>query len=141
MTLGKRVLQVTNEGIKEISTFGEMKIKWIVIDKISVTPIYCFVSINQLPSIVIPKDKVKENFDDFVQVCRKFQEENFCIGCSVVRADTRTGSDGRNSKRFAAGQRKYTLTRAHTRGLRSLAPRATFLQPSREVIATTGDMM
>ena len=76
MTLGKRVLQVTNEGIKEISTFGEMKIKWIVIDKISVTPIYCFVSINQLPSIVIPKDKVKENFDDFVQVCRKFQEEN-----------------------------------------------------------------
>ncbi len=75
-TLEKRIMRATNEGLEEISRFGETKVKWMVIDNISVTPTHAFISIDQLPTIVIPKDKVKENFEEFVQACQKFQENS-----------------------------------------------------------------
>ena len=74
-TLDKRIMRATVEGLEEITRLGEIKIKWVAIDNISVTPNYAFITINQLPSIVIPKRKVKEKFDDFVQSCQSFLQE------------------------------------------------------------------
>lgn len=75
-TLSKRIMLATPESLEEISSFGEMKVKWMAIDDISITPTHAFISTDQLPSIVIPKDKVKEKFDEFVRACQKFQEDN-----------------------------------------------------------------
>jgi hypothetical protein len=73
-TLGKRILRASADGLEQISPFGEIKIKWAAIDNIHVSPLYAFISVGQTPSIVIPKDKVKESFNEFVHVCREYQE-------------------------------------------------------------------
>ena len=44
-TLGLRTLRATDEGLEEISAFGEVKIKWEAVDGITDTPAHCLISI------------------------------------------------------------------------------------------------
>jgi hypothetical protein len=73
-TLCKRVLPATGDGLEEISPFAESKVRWAVIDDITVTATHAFISIGQSPCMVIPKAKVPETFDLFIQTCRHYQQ-------------------------------------------------------------------
>jgi hypothetical protein len=74
-TLGARTLRATSEGLEEESHLGETKIKWSAIDEIDVTPQRIFISVAQVPSIVISRGQVSAgDLEEFVQTCRNHLE-------------------------------------------------------------------
>jgi len=74
-TLATRTLRATSEGLEEISSLGEIKIKWEAIEDLAVTPTYTIISIQQIPSMIIPKHGVSTgDYESFVNTCRQFLE-------------------------------------------------------------------
>ncbi len=74
--LDVRTLRATSEGLEEKSSFGETKVRWNTIDRITITPSYTFMSvIVQGYSVVIPKNQVRSgNYDEFVNACLNYQQ-------------------------------------------------------------------
>ena len=71
-TLAARTLRVNGDGLEEKSLFGEVKVKWEVIDELALTPTHAFISIQSVPSIIVPKDRISmDHFQSFVNVCRE----------------------------------------------------------------------
>lgn len=74
-TLGARTLRATSEGLEEESSLGEAKVKWSGIDEIDVTPQHIFISVAEVPSIVISRDQVSAgDVENFIQTCRNHLE-------------------------------------------------------------------
>lgn len=74
-TLGIRTLRATSDGLEEESPYGEIRLKWDVVDEIAVTPAHTFISIGQVPSLIIPKDQVSpEAYEEFIRACHSCKE-------------------------------------------------------------------
>jgi hypothetical protein len=71
-SLAMRTLRVTSEYLEEISSFGEARIKWNVIDNITSTPTHTFVTVvSEPPSLIIPRERISAgNYDEFIVACR-----------------------------------------------------------------------
>lgn len=71
------LLRATSEGLEEKSGVGEMKVKWEVVDGITITTTHVFISIQNTPSVVIPKDHISRgDFQSFLKIC----QENTKVG-------------------------------------------------------------
>jgi len=71
-TLAPRILSANSEGLVEKSGMGEIKVKWEVIDDLELTPTHAFISIQNVPSIVVPKDRISSgDFQSFVNACHE----------------------------------------------------------------------
>jgi hypothetical protein len=76
-SLAKRSLFVSEDSLVEKSSLGETKIYWQSITKLDVTPAYTFISIQGVPSMLIPKDRVSmEDYEGFIAECRKYVRES-----------------------------------------------------------------
>jgi hypothetical protein len=76
-SLAKRLLFVSEDSLVEKSDFGEIKIYWQSITKLDVTPAYTFISIQGVPSMLIPKDHVcMGDYEGFMAECRKYVRES-----------------------------------------------------------------
>jgi hypothetical protein len=76
-SLDKRSLFVSEDSLVEKSGFGEIKIYWQSITKLDVTPAYTFISIQGVPSMLIPKDRVSMgDYEGFMTECRKNVRES-----------------------------------------------------------------
>ena len=75
-SLATRSLFVFDDGLLEKSGLGEIKIKWASITKLDVTPAYSCISIQGIPSMMIPKDRVSlGDYESFMAECRKYVKE------------------------------------------------------------------
>jgi hypothetical protein len=85
-TLASRTLKATDEGLEEVSPFGEIKVKWDVVDEIQELPAHCLISIQQFPSVVIPKNRIDPKiYEEFVQICRKHRPDTLSKLLEVKR--------------------------------------------------------
>lgn len=67
-----RLLRATSEGLEEKSGVGEMKVKWEAIDGITITTTHAFISIQNTPSVAVPKDHISRgDFQSFLKVCQQ----------------------------------------------------------------------
>jgi hypothetical protein len=73
-TLGKRKLVATSEGLQETSSLGKIKVKWKQVSDIEVTADNTFISVKDIPSIIIPKTQIQdeEAYHRFVATCMSF---------------------------------------------------------------------
>jgi hypothetical protein len=71
--LTPRTLSATGDGLEEKSDMGEARLKWAVIGDLTVTPTHAFMSVQNIPSIVIPRDGISQgDFLGFVNACREY---------------------------------------------------------------------
>lgn len=71
-TLGSRTMIITDSSLEERTSWGQSQIKWDVIDKILVTPLFTLLSIQESFSVIIPKKRViSGDYDSFVEACRQ----------------------------------------------------------------------
>lgn len=73
-TLGKRKLVAAPEGLQEYSSLGKIKVKWKQITGIDVTSDNTFISVKDIPSIIIPKAQIQDedSYHRFVATCMSF---------------------------------------------------------------------
>jgi hypothetical protein len=71
-SLGMRTLRITADHLEEISSLGEAKTRWSVIESIKCTPTRAFITVaGDIPSMVIPKERTTAgNYDEFVTACQ-----------------------------------------------------------------------
>ena len=77
VTLNARTIQVSSDGLHELTEMGETNVKWDVINGIAVTPTHAFLSVQNVPSIIVPKVNLRnDDFQAFVNICREHIEKN-----------------------------------------------------------------
>ncbi len=71
-SLATRILRANNEGIEEISSIGETKLRWDAITDLAVTTTHAFIYVQNIPTIIVPKARVgNDEFMGFIEVCRE----------------------------------------------------------------------
>ncbi len=71
-TFAARTLRAAESGLEERSGMGEMTVKWEAIDDFSEDGEHAFMSLNGVPSVVIPKQRIiKGDFRAFAEACRE----------------------------------------------------------------------
>jgi hypothetical protein len=77
VTLNSRTIHVRSDGLQELTEMGEANIKWVVINEIAVTPTHAFLSVQNVPSIIVPKESLSnDDFQAFVNICREYIEKS-----------------------------------------------------------------
>jgi hypothetical protein len=76
-TLAPRILRVSSDGINEESALGHISIKWDAVDNIGIVPDFTVLSIQNVPSMIIPeKGIIAGDYKSFVQACRQFSQKD-----------------------------------------------------------------
>ncbi len=73
-TLGTRKLTANADFLQEFSSLGKIKVKWQQVTDIAVTSENTFISVKEIPSIIIPKRQIPEEeiYHRFVATCMSF---------------------------------------------------------------------
>jgi hypothetical protein len=79
-TLNTRTIHISSDGLQEQTEMGEIKIKWDVINEIALTSTHAFLSVQNVPSIIIPKESLRnDDFQAFVNICRENIEKSAAL--------------------------------------------------------------
>ncbi len=71
-TFATRTLDATDDGLQEVSGLGELKLKWAIINELSETPTHAFLSVQGVPSLVIPRGRISRgDYRGFLTLCRE----------------------------------------------------------------------
>ena len=77
VTLGTRILSITNDGLEETSGIGESKFTWDVISGIEETLTHAFISVLDSAMIILPKERFSSRaYNDFIAACREHLTQN-----------------------------------------------------------------
>lgn len=75
-TLAPRILSASSEGIEERTSLGQIRIKWEAVDNIGIMPTFTVLSIQGVPSIIIPENRIiSGDYISFVEACRQFSQK------------------------------------------------------------------
>ena len=75
-TLASRMLRATVDGLEEKASMVETRVKWEIVDNLATTPLHIFISIQGVPSMVIPVDRVGHDVcQEFVRTCCRYIKE------------------------------------------------------------------
>ena len=74
-TLAKRTLRAKEDGLEESSAWGEIRVKWDMVNEIRVTPTHTFIAImGKAPSMVIPRDGIiTGDYEGFISACQDYK--------------------------------------------------------------------
>ena len=75
-----RTLNATDDGLQEVSSLGDLKLKWAVINDLSETSTHAFFSVQGVPSLVIPRGRISRgDYRGFLKMCREQMEGNAAV--------------------------------------------------------------
>ena len=76
-TLSSRKLIANDGGLYEQSAMGEVHINWEAVEEIASTDTHTFITVQRVPSIVIPKSAMEADaYQAFVDACRFYWDQS-----------------------------------------------------------------
>ncbi len=84
---GLRTLRASEAGLEEVSALGETRIKWDFIDEVTEEAARAFVTVSNVPSMVIPKARIREgDYEGFIKACRAYAGHTVQASCEQPEA-------------------------------------------------------